>query len=95
MTIACARHGRGRRAVTSDIVGLGRGFLQKLRAHVFIRVVKFDLLGDGHAVVSDRRRAELLVQRNVAPLRSQRRRYGIGEFIDTALESPARFITER
>ena len=33
--IALRQHGRGRRAVTRDIRGLGRHFAHDLRAHVF------------------------------------------------------------
>ena len=40
----------------------------KLRAHVLKRIVELDLLGDGHAVVGDERRAELLIEHHVAAL---------------------------
>ena len=79
------QNGRGGRAVSGDVVGLGRGFLEKLRAHVFIRVVEFDFLGNGHAVVSHGWRAELLVERDVAPLGTERRCDRIGELIHAAL----------
>src|SRR6185312_10522430 len=52
-------HGRGGGAVASHVVGLGRGFLQELRAHVLEGIFERDLLGDGDAVVRDGRRAEL------------------------------------
>ena len=66
------QHGGGGGAVTGDVVGLGGDLLDQLGAHVLEGVVELDLLGDGHAVVGDRRGAELLVQRHVAALGPQR-----------------------
>ena len=65
-------HGRGRRAVTGDVVGLGRDRLDQLRAEVLVRVVELDLAGDRHAVVGDDRGAEGLVQDDVAAARAER-----------------------
>ena len=39
-------HRGGRRAVTGDVVGLGGDFLDELGAHVLVRVLELDLLGD-------------------------------------------------
>ena len=50
-------HGRGRGAVTGDVGGLGGDLLHHLRAHVRELVLELDLLGDGDAVLGDRRRA--------------------------------------
>jgi len=55
-------------AVTGDVVGLGGDLLGELRADVLERVVQLDVLGDGDAVVGDRRRAELLLEDDVAAL---------------------------
>ena len=65
------QHGGGGGAVAGDVVGLGRGFLEKLRAHVLERIVELDVLGDGDAVVGDGRRAVLLVEGDVAALRAR------------------------
>ncbi len=65
------QHGRGGGAVTGHVVGLGGRFLEKLRAHVRERILELDLLGHGHAVMRDGRRAELLVERDVAALRTE------------------------
>ena len=66
-------HRGGRGAVAGDVLGLGGGFLEQLRAHVLERVVELDVAGDGHAVMGDGRRAVLLVQRDVAALGAERR----------------------
>ena len=44
--------------------------------------------GDGHAVVGDRRRAVLLVEDDVAALRTERHADGVGEAVDAVLEAP-------
>ncbi len=68
------QNGGGGGAVASDIVGLGGGFLQQLRAHVLKRVFQFDFFGHGHAVMGDGGGAVLLVQRHVAALGAERGR---------------------
>ncbi len=60
------QHGRGRRAVTGDVVGLLRDLLDQLGADLLVRVLELDLLGDGDAVVGDRGGAPLLLQHDVA-----------------------------
>src|SRR4051812_1717898 len=60
-------HGRGRRAVAGHVVGRGRDLADELRALVLEDVLDLDLASDGHAVVGDRRGAELLVEDDVAP----------------------------
>jgi hypothetical protein len=82
-----AEHDCGRRAVAGDVVRLGRDFLQELGAHVLEGVFELDLAGDGHAVVRDRRRAELLVEDDVAALGTKGHLDRIGELVDTALEA--------
>jgi hypothetical protein len=44
--------GRGR-AVAGDVTGLGRRFLEKLRAQVLVRIAELDLFGHAHAVLGD------------------------------------------
>ena len=54
-------HRRGGGAVARGVALLGGDFAHHLRAHVLELVGKLDLLGDGHAVLGDARRAEALV----------------------------------
>ena len=81
-----AEDGRGGGAVAGDVVRLGGDFLEQLRAHVLERILELDLLGDGHAVVGDRGRAELLVEDDVAALGAERDLDGVGQSVDAALE---------
>ncbi len=77
-------NGRGRGAVAGKVIGLGRNLAHQLRAHVLELVLQFDLLGDGDAVLGDARRAERLVDDDIAALRAQRHLHRIGENVDTA-----------
>ena len=79
-------HGRGGGAVTGDVVGLGGDLLHELRAHVLERVVELDLAGDGDTVVGDGRRAELLLEDDVAAARAERDLDGVGQLVDARLE---------
>ena len=88
------QHGRGGGAVTGDVVGLGGGFLEELRAHVREGVLELDFLGDGHAVVGDGRRAELLVQRDVAALGTKGGLDRVGQDVDALLEGVPRLLVE-
>src|SRR5690606_10047448 len=88
------QHGGGGGAVTGVVGGLGGDLLHHLRAHVLELVGQLDLLGDGHAVLGDRRRAEALVEHDVAALRAQRRLHGVGEHVDAAQHLGARILTE-
>ena len=88
------QHGGGGGAVAGDVVGLGGGFLEQLRAHVLEWIVELDLLGDGHAVVGDGRRAELLVEGDVAALRAERGLDGVGEGIDALFQGLTGFGVE-
>src|SRR5665811_684366 len=63
-----SQHGRGGRAVTGDVVGLGGDLLGELRTEVLIGVLELHLTGDRHAVVGDGRGAPLLVYDDVATL---------------------------
>ena len=82
----------GRRAVTGDVVGLGRDFLDELGAQVLEDVLELDLASDGHAVVGDRRGAELLVEHHVAALGAEGDLHGVGERVHTALERAPGFV---
>ena len=84
----------GRRAVAGDVVGLGGDLLEELRAHVLEWILELDLLGDRHPVVGDRRRAVLLVEDDVATLRSEGDADRVGQAIDAALEAPTGHLVE-
>ena len=53
----------------------------QLRADVFELVLEFDFLGDGYAVLGDRRRPETSFQDHVAPFGAKRGFNGIGQDI--------------
>src|SRR4030095_6937039 len=82
------QHGRGGRAIAGDVGGLGGDLLDHLGAHVLVLVLQLDLLGDGDAVLGDRRAAELLVDDDVTALRAQRGLHRLGHDRD-ALEQRA------
>src|ERR1700676_711314 len=76
------QHGGGRRPVTRLVGHLGCDLAHHLRAHILELVLELDLLGDGHAVLGDARRAERLVEHDVAALRPQRHAHSICENVD-------------
>ena len=88
------QHGRGGGAVTGVVGGLGSDFLHHLRAHVLELVGQLDFLGDGHAVLGDRRGAEALLEHDVAALRAEGGLDGIGEDVDAAQHARARVFAE-
>src|SRR6185295_5726521 len=77
-------HGRGRRAVAGDVGGLRGDLADHLRAHVLEGIRELDLLGDGDAVLGDRRRPELLLDDDVAALRAEGDLDRVGELVDAA-----------
>src|SRR6266496_3738405 len=77
-------HSRGGSAVACLVGGLGRDLAHHLSAHVLKLVVEFDLLGDGHAVLADARRAKGFFEHDVAALGAQRHPHSIGKDIDAA-----------
>ena len=83
------QHGRGGGAVAGLVVGLLGDLAHHLRAHVLELVLEFDLLGDGHAVLGDARRAEALVDHDVAALRTERDLDRVGEHVDAAQHAVA------
>ena len=83
-------HGRGGGAVAGDVVGLRGDLAHHLGAHVLELVLELDLLGDGDAVLGDARRAEGLVEDDVAALRAERHPDGVGENVDAAQHPVAR-----
>ena len=79
-------------AVAGDVVGLDGDFAHQLRAHVLKGVFQLDFLRDRHAVVRDQRSAELLVQHDVAALRTQRDLHGVCQGIDAGFQRAARVL---
>src|SRR5699024_1704442 len=88
------QNGGGRGAVTGDVVGLGGDFLRELRAEIFVGVVDVYLTSNGHTIVSDGGRAELLVDDDVAALGAERHLDGVGEGVDATLEATPSALVE-
>src|SRR4029079_11519036 len=85
------RQDRGRRrAVAGDVGRLGCDLADHLGAHVLERVLELDLLGDGDAVLGDRRGAELLLDDDVAALGAEGHLDRVGELVDAAEDGGAR-----
>src|ERR1017187_6916871 len=74
--------GGRRRAVASDVGGLGGDLTDHLGAHVLERVLQLDLLGDRDAVLRDRGRAEPFVDDDVPALGPERDLHGVGQLVD-------------
>ena len=87
-------HGCGGGAVTGNVVGLGGDFLRQLGAQVLVRVVQFNLAGNGHAVVGDDGRTPLLVEHNIAPARAKGYLDRVCQLIDAGLQGLAGCIVE-
>src|SRR6267143_1224825 len=68
-------------AASADLEATSRTHLS---AHVLELVLKLDFLGDGDAVLGDARRAERLVEHDVAALGAERHLHRIVENIDAA-----------
>ena len=77
-------HRRGGGAVAGHVVRLLGDLAHHLRAHVLELVLELDLLGDGDAVLGDARRAERLVEHDVAALGAERHAHRAGEHFDAA-----------
>jgi len=86
-------HRRRRRAVTGHVRRLARHFTDHLRAHVLERVLEFDFLRDGHAVLGNRRRSELLVEDDVAALGAEGDLHRVGQLVHAAQDRLARLLS--
>src|SRR5690606_14063946 len=73
------QYGSGGSAVTGFVVGLGGNVLEQLSAHVLELVLPLDFLGDGNAVLGDRRSTEALFQNHVAAFRAEGRFYRVSQ----------------
>ena len=78
------QNGGGGGAVAGDVGSLGRHFAHHLRAHVLLRVLQFDFLGYGDAVLGDGRRTEFLFDDHVAALGAEGDLHGVGQKVDAA-----------
>jgi hypothetical protein len=85
-------HGGGGRPVTGHVGGLGSDLSDHLGAHVLERILQLDLLGDGHAVLGDRRGPELLLDDDVAALGAECHLDGVGELVDAVEDALPRLF---
>src|SRR6202035_3977483 len=88
-------HGRRRRAVTGNVVGLLRYFLDQLGTDLLPRVLELDLLGDGHAIVGDRGGAPLLLENHIPTLAAEGYLHGVGKLVHAALEAAPGVLVKR
>src|SRR5262249_1440947 len=68
-------------------------FTRHLRPQVFERILQIDLLGDGDAVLGNRRRSELPVEDDMATLGTKGDLDRVGQLIDAAQDGPTRLVT--
>src|SRR3984885_4261330 len=88
-------HGRRRRAVTGNVVGLLSYFLDQLGTDLLPRVLELDLLGDGHAIVGDRGGSPLLLEYHVPALGAEGYLHGVGKLVHAALEAAPGVLVKR
>src|SRR5258707_2547799 len=86
-------HGGSGRAVTGNVGSLGSDFADHLRAHVLEGIAEFDFLGNGHAILGDDGRAELLFDHRVAALGAEGDLHCIGKGIHAAQNRLAGILT--
>ncbi len=86
--------GGGGSAVAGHVAGLAGHFLDHASAHVLVLVFQLDLLGDGDAVLGDRRRAERFLQDDVSALGTERHLDGAGQLGDAPTHRFPRFLIE-
>ena len=79
-----SQNGSRRGAVACNVIGFGGNFFHQLSAHVFKRIFQFDIPSDSHAVISNERCAEFLIQNHIAAFRSKSYFYSISQRINTA-----------
>src|SRR5215218_2777603 len=83
-------HGRGGGAVAGHVGGLRSDLAHHLSAHVLERIGQLDLLGHRHAVLGDGRRAELLLDNDVASLGAEGHLDRVSQLVDTPKDRGAR-----
>ena len=87
------QNGRGRGAVAGDVGSLGSDFTHHLRAHVLERILQFDFLGHGDAVLGDGRRTEFLLDDNVAALGTEGHLHCVGQKVNAAQDRLPRLLS--
>ena len=86
--------GRGG-AVAGHVAGLGSYLPDHAGAHVLVLVFQLDLLGHGHAVLGDGRRAEALLENDVTALGAQGDLDSAGQLTDAPAHGFPCFLVER
>ncbi|OPZ92203.1 MAG: hypothetical protein BWY73_00898 [candidate division TA06 bacterium ADurb.Bin417] len=82
-------------AVAGHVVGLAGDLAGQLGAHVLKGIGEFHFLGDGDAVVDDRRAAELLLQDHEAAPGAEGRRHRVSERLNPFQDKLSGFLLER
>src|SRR5713101_5740487 len=77
-------------SIASDFGGLGGDLLDHLCTHVLESILELDLLGYGDAILGDGRRAERLLEHDVAAFRPERDLDCVSKGVDTAKDRLAR-----
>ena len=88
------QHRRRGGAVAGHVVGLLGHLLHELGPDLLPGVLQVDLLGDGDAVVGDGGGTPLLLENDVAALRTEGDAYGVGQLVHSILEGPAGVLIE-
>ncbi len=84
-----SEHGCRGRPVAGLVGGLGSNLAHHLGAHVLELILELHLLGDGHAILGDARRAVGLVQEHVTALGAEGHAHRVRESIDAAQHAVA------
>src|SRR5882724_694469 len=87
------QNGRGGGAIASDVGSLGSDFTHHLRANVLQPIFQFDFFCHGHAVLSNGRRSEFLLNHNIAAFGAESHLHGVGQNINPAENRLPRFFS--
>jgi hypothetical protein len=87
-------HGGGGGAIASFVFGFACHLLDQLGANVFERILQFDFLGDGHAVIDNVGGPKLLLEHHVAALGPDGDLDRIRQGVDAAFQGCAGCIRE-
>ena len=87
-------HGGGGGAIASFVFGFACHLLDQLGANVFERILQFDFLGNGHAIVDDVGGPKLLLEHHVAALGPDGDLDRIRQGVDAAFQGCAGGIRE-
>ena len=86
------QNSRGGGAITTGIIGLAGRFLDQLHTHIFKRVGKLDILGNGHTIINDGWCPPFLVQCHRVTFRTQRYLDSIGQNIYSLFQRLSRLL---